>query len=151
MRAAESTAAEAPDVGPANRADPPEDHALFILPARRGDGLLASIRGRMIVLADPADDPFAPTTHELLILSIASELAWSARRFLSAQGQATDVSLAVTWQTVEDPPRLADISVTITAPPIGDTLCAALQSALEKRSAVRSPGDPLRVHISCQG
>jgi hypothetical protein len=151
MRAAESAEADTLDVGPANPAIPPEDHALFILPARRGDGLLASVRGRVIVLADPAADPFAPTADELLILSIASELAWSARRFLTAQGQATDVSLAVTWQTVEDPPRVADISVTVTAPPIADALRAALQSELEKRAAVRSPRDPLRVHLSCQG
>jgi len=150
MRAAEAAAADAPDVGPTNQAVQPEDHALFIVPARRGEGLLASIRGRVIVLADPADDPFAPTADELLILSIASELAWSARRFLSAQGQVTDVSLAVTWQTVEDPPRLADISVTVTAPPIADTLRAALQSALEERAAARSPRDALRVHLRCQ-
>ena len=104
----------------------------------------------MIVLADPADDPFAPTADELLILSIASELAWSARRFLRAQGQAADVNLTVTWQTVEDPPRLADISVTVTAPPIADTLRAALQSALEERAAARWPSDALRVHLRCQ-
>ena len=104
----------------------------------------------MIVLADPADDPFAPTADELLILSIASELAWSTRRFLRAEGQATDVSLTVPWQTVENPPTLEDISVTVTAPPIVDTLRAALQSALEERAAARSPGDPPRVHFRCE-
>jgi hypothetical protein len=150
MRAAESAPADAPDVGPTNQPVPPEDHALFFVPARRGDEFLASIRGRVIVLADPADDPFAPTADELLILSIASELAWSARRFLRAQGQAADLSLTVTWQTVENPPRLAHISVTVTAPPIADALRAALQSALEETAAARSPGDPLRVHLHCQ-
>jgi hypothetical protein len=39
--------------------------------------------------------------------------------------------------------------VTLTAPPIGDTLRAALQSALEEKAAARSPGDPLGVHLRC--
>ena len=150
MQAAESPGADVLEVGSTSQGVAPEDHTLFILPARRGDGLLASIRGRVIVLADPADDPFAPTADELLILSIASELAWSARRFLSAQGQASDVSLTVTWQTVAEPPRLANVSLTLTAPPIVETLRSALQSVLEERAAARSPGNPPRVHLFCE-
>src|SRR5262249_8612369 len=84
--------------------------SLFIVPTRRGDGLMASIRGRMIELEDPTDDPSGPTSDEILILSIASDLAWYAHRFFRGRGLAADVNITALWQTVDDPPRLADVS-----------------------------------------
>ena len=60
-------------------------HALFIIPTRRGDGFNASIHGHMLELADPTDPRLAPSPDDLVVASFASDLAWSARRFLRAR------------------------------------------------------------------
>ena len=132
-----------------NREDLSTNHSLFIVPTRR-DGFMASIRGRAIELEDPTDDPFAPTPDELLILSIASDSAWHARRFLRDNGLAADVNVTVTWRTLADPPRLADVSLTVDVPAVSETTGEALLSALEERAAVRSLDDPPHIHLSCE-
>src|SRR5262249_1509324 len=72
-----------------------EGHALFVGPRGRGDGFRASVRGHMLELADPGDaDGLAPTPDDLFVASIASELAWSARRFLRTRGLPDDVSVS---------------------------------------------------------
>ena len=123
-------------------------HTLFIVPTRRGDGLMASIRGRMLALADPTEDRLAPSTDEILILSIASDLAWSARRSLQAHGLAPEVNVTATWNKVDDPPRLADVSMTVTVPAVAETISTALLSALEQRAAARSLDGAPRVGLS---
>ena len=123
--------------------------SLFIAPTRR-DGFTASIRGRVLELEDPTDHRLAPTPDDLVILSIASDLAWSARRLLRGQGLSGDVNVTATWRTVDDPPRLADISLTVTVPPILEGISAAILAALEERAAVRSLDDPPHIHLSSE-
>src|SRR5687768_924755 len=76
-------------------------HALFIIPTRWGGGFTASIHGHLLELADPADHRLAPSPDDLLIASVASDLAWSARRFLRAQGLPDGVSVSARWRTTE--------------------------------------------------
>ena len=111
---------------------------------------MASIRGRMIELEDPTDDPSGPTSDEILILSIASDLAWYAHRFFRGRGLAADVNITALWQTVDDPPRLADVSFTIDVSGVAETTCEALRSALEERAAARSLTSSPRVRVHSQ-
>ena len=54
--------------------------ALVVSPHERRDGFWASIRGHVLDLADPhSGHALAPTPDDLFIVSIASELAWTAR------------------------------------------------------------------------
>jgi len=122
--------------------------SLFITPTRR-DGFMASIRGRVLELEDPTDR-LAPTPDELVILSVASDVAWSARRLLRDHGITDQVNITATWRTVGDPPKLADVGVTVSVPPMVETVKAALLSALEERAAARSLDDPPRVELSCR-
>lgn len=126
-------------------------HSIFIVPTRRGDGLMANIRGRILDLEDPTDQ-CAPTPDDLVILAVASDLAWFARRFLRSHGLAAgDVNVTAAWRTVADSPTLADVSVTVTVPAIEQALDAALLAALEQRAARRSLSDSLRVRLLCEG
>jgi uncharacterized OsmC-like protein len=108
---------------------------------------MASIRGRVFALADPADERFAPTPDEILILSVASDLAWSARSFLRTRELEADVNVTATWQTAEHPPRLADVTMTVTVPATAETINTALRSALEQRAAARSLDGSPRVKL----
>jgi hypothetical protein len=67
----------------------PTSNALCIIPNRWADGFEASIHGHMLELADPMDR-LAPSPDDLLIASIASDLAWSARTFLRAHARRLD-------------------------------------------------------------
>lgn len=126
-------------------------HVLFVNPTRRGDGFRASIRGHLLELADPGSGHrLAPTPDDLLIVSIASDLAWSARQFLRGHGLADDVNVSAARQTLENPPRLADISVTVAVSETAETMSDALMAALEERVAARSLDHPLRVQLRCQ-
>jgi len=132
-------------------ATPARDNGLFVIPRGRGDGFRATIRGHFLDLADPnAGHTLAPTPDDLLILSIASEYAWSARRFLRACGLPDDVSVSATWRTQEDPPRPADISLTITMSKRAEAMSAALVTAFETSLGGRTAGAPV-VHISWHG
>jgi hypothetical protein len=139
LRAAATTNSAA-DAGPTS-------HSLFIVPTRRGDGFTANIRGRILELEDPTDH-CAPTPDDLVVLAVASDLAWFARRFLRSHGLAAgDVNVTAAWHTVTDPPTLADVNVTVTVPAMEEALNAALLAALEERAAPRSLNDPLRVRL----
>jgi uncharacterized OsmC-like protein len=130
---------------------PTSSHGLFVIPRGRGDGFRASIRGHILDLADPGSGhALAPTPDDLLIVSIASELAWSARRFLRAYGLPDDVSVSATWRTHEDPPSLADIKLTVTVPKRAEAVSAALAAAFANSLAARSLAEHL-VHISLEG
>src|SRR4051794_31368118 len=100
------------DAGSADRA--PTGHGLFVIPTGRGDGFRASIHGHLLELADPADHRRAPSPDDLFVASIASELAWSARRLLRACGLPDDVSVSARWWTTEGRPGLADVDVSVT-------------------------------------
>ncbi len=115
-----------------------EGTELFVIPTRRGEGFQASVRGRMLDLADPGSDRrLAPTPDDLFILSIASDLAWSARRYLRACGLAGEVSVSAEWRTHDDP-RMGGIDATVTLSKNAEATSAALSAALEDSIASRS-------------
>ena len=137
---------------PANRGSDvaSTSHALYITPTRRGDGFEASIHGDILELSDPTDHRLTPSPDDLLIASIASELAWSARKFLRAYGLPDDVSVSATWRTTEGLPSLADINLTVTLSKRAEAVGGALAAAFANSLAARSLADPV-VHISCEG
>ena len=125
---------------------------LFVIPRGRGDGFQASIRGHILDLADPSSDhALAPTPDDLFIASIASECAWSARRFLRARGLPDYVAVSAKWRTDEDQPTFAAINLTVTvsrrAEAVSSTLAAAFASSLAARSLAEQPV----VEISFEG
>jgi uncharacterized OsmC-like protein len=128
----------------------PRSHALFIISTRRGDGFNASIHGHMLELADPTDHRLAPSPDDLVVAAIASDLAWSARRFLRAYGLPDDVSVSATWRTDEDLVALVDINMTVTVSRRAQAVSGALAAAFENSLAARPLGQPA-VHISFEG
>ena len=102
-------------------------------------------------LANPSSGhALARTPDDLFIVSIASELAWSAQRFLRAYGLPDDVTVSATWRTQEDLPSLAGISLTVTVSRRAEAVGAALGAAFENSLAARSLAEPV-VHISFEG
>jgi uncharacterized OsmC-like protein len=124
---------------------------LFVIPRRQRDGFQASIRGHILDLADPASDhALAPTPDDLFIVSIASELAWSARSLLRAQGMPDDVSVSATWRKHEHLPGLANIKMTVAVSRRAEAASAALDATFASRLAARSLADSV-VNISFEG
>jgi uncharacterized OsmC-like protein len=125
--------------------------ALFVIPRGRGEGLRASIRGHILDLADASSGhALAPTPDDLFVVSIASEFARSARRFLRASGLPDYVSVSATWRTHEDLPSLADIDLTVTVSRRAEAVSAALAAAFANSLAARSLAQPV-VYISLEG
>jgi uncharacterized OsmC-like protein len=113
--------------------------ALFVIPRGHGDAFQASIRGHILDLADPASGhALAPTPDDLFIVSIASELAWSARSLLRAHGMPEDVSVSATWRRNEHVPGLADIKMTVTVSSRAEAAKAVLDATFSSRLAARS-------------
>jgi uncharacterized OsmC-like protein len=131
---------------------PTSSQPLFVIPRGRGDGFQASIRGHILDLADPSSGhALAPTPDDLFIVSIASECAWSARKFLRAYGLPDDVSVSANWRTThEDPSSPADINLTVTVSSRPEAMSAALAAAVANSLAARSLAEPV-VHISFEG
>jgi hypothetical protein len=130
---------------------PASRDALFVTPGR-GGGLRAVIRGHLLELAEPSPvHPLAPTPDDLFIASIASELAWSARDFLHAHGLPDDVNVSADWRRLENPPRLTDVSMTVTVSETVEAMSDALEDTLAERVAARSLNEPPRVHLRCVG
>lgn len=126
--------------GPARETTVEGPHALFVIPTKLGEGFQASVRGRMLDLADPGSgDRLAPTPDDLFILSIASDLAWSARSHLRAHGLAGEVSVSAEWRAHADP-GMGGIDATVTLSKSVEATSAALAAALEDGIASR----PLR-------
>jgi uncharacterized OsmC-like protein len=133
------------------RAAPTSSHTLFVIPRVRGDGFQASIRGHILDLADPSSGhALAPTPDDLFVVSIAAEVAWSARRALRAQGLPHDVSVSATWSASEAPPGLASIHLTVAVSGCPEAASAVLAGAFESRLARRSLGQHV-VQISLEG
>jgi hypothetical protein len=114
------------------------NHSLFVTPRGEGNGFQAQVRGHVLDLIDPSSYALSPTTDDLFVVSLAAALAWSARRFLRDQELPDYVSVSATWQTLEDPPTLADIGLTVTvsreAKAVHDALTSALETSLANRS-----------------
>jgi uncharacterized OsmC-like protein len=135
------------------RADEPEQlaassHALVVIPHMRRDGFWASIRGHVLDLADPSSGQ-APAPDDLFAVSIASDVAWSARNFLRAHGLPDDVSVSARWRTHEDPPGLTDLDLTVTMSKGAEAVAAVLAASFESSLAARSLAKPV-IHISLE-
>ncbi len=128
--------------------------ALFVSPHERRDGFWASIRGHVLDLADPGSGhALAPTPNDLFIVSIASDLAWTARSILRNHGLPDDVGVSATWRTQAeqgDRTSLADINLTVTVSARAKAARAALAAALEDLLEARSLAEPI-AHISWEG
>ncbi len=112
--------------------------SLFVLPTRGRSGFRASVRGHVLELADPdADHDLAPTPDDLLVASIASELAWSAQRLLRARGLPDYVSVSGEWRTHDARP-LSEVDLTVTLSTRDEDLVATLGALLEGILAERS-------------
>ena len=124
---------------------------LFVIPRRQRDGFQATIRGHILDLADPASGhALAPTPDDLFIVSIASELAWSARSLLRAHGMPDDVSVSATWRKHEHLPGVTDMKMTVTVPRCAEAASAALDATFARRLAARSLAGSV-VNISYEG
>jgi len=145
----------APDPKEVDRIDNGESDArpntpneLFVISTRRGDGFQASIRGHLLDLADPgAGHQLAPTPDDLFVLSIASDLAWSAREYLRARGLVDEVGVSVEWRAHEDPPRVRGIKATVTVSKSAETTSAALAAGLNDSIASGSLQEPLHFRV----
>jgi uncharacterized OsmC-like protein len=133
---------------------PTSSQTLFVSPHARRDGFWASIRGHVLDLADPGSGhALAPTPNDLFIVSVASELAWTARTILRVHGLPDDVSVSANWRTQDehgDRPSLADIDLTVTVSIDAKAASAALAAALENSLVARSLAEPV-AHISWEG
>src|SRR5213080_4815105 len=134
-----------------SHAAPISRHVLFVSPHEQRDGFWASIRGHVLDLADPHNGhALAPTPDDLFIVSIASELAWTARRILRAGGLPDGVSVSANWRTNADLPSLADIDLTLKVPGRAKGASAALAAAVQNSLAAWSLAEPV-AHISWKG
>ena len=124
---------------------------LFVLPHERRDGFWSSINGHVLDLADPdTGHVLAPEPDDLFIVSIASELAWTARRILRECELPDDVWVSANWRTNADPPTLSDINLTVTVSRRAEAASGALTAALDNSLAARSRAEPI-AHISWEG
>jgi uncharacterized OsmC-like protein len=134
-----------------SRAARTSSRALFVLPHERRDGFWANIRGHVLDLADPyMGDGLAPKPDDLFVVSIASELAWTARRILRGLGLPDDVSVSAKWRATADPPTLSDVDLTITVSGRAEAASEALAAALDNSLATRSLVEPV-TRISWEG
>ncbi len=100
----------------------------------------------MLELPDP-EGGLGPTPEELFVVSVASDLAWSARAFLRDRELAGDVSVSASWRTPEQAAGPVAISLTVAVSLTRETTADALMAALEERIASRSLGGTLRVEL----
>jgi hypothetical protein len=125
-------------------------HSLYIVPQGLGSGFLATIRGHILELANPgssSDHSLAPTPDDLLIASLASELAWSTRAFLRAHGLPDDVGVAANWRTGVDLSGPVEVALTVTVSAAAEGARTELARLLENDLGARLLDHP-RVHIS---
>jgi uncharacterized OsmC-like protein len=124
---------------------------LFVLQHDRRDGFWANIRGHVLDLADPdTGDGLAPNPDDLFVLSIASELAWTARKILRARGLPDEVSVSAKWRATADPSTLSDVDLTVTVSGRADAVGAALAAAVDNSLIARSLVNPV-ARISWKG
>jgi uncharacterized OsmC-like protein len=106
----------------------------------------------LLEVAEPSPvHRLAPNPDDLFIASIASDIAWSARHFLQGHGLPDDVSVSAEWRSLENPPRLTDVSMTVSVSETAEALSDALESTLAERVAARSLDEPPRLHLRCAG
>jgi len=85
-----------------------------------GDRFTASARGHLIEVDQPEADggeDTAPTPTELLVASLATCVAFYARRYLKRHDLPTDgLAVEVDWDLVKNPARLGPVTVRLTVP-----------------------------------
>jgi hypothetical protein len=123
---------------------------LFIVPRGEGNGFRASVRGHVLDLVDPESYSLAPTTDDLLVVSIAAALAWSARSFLRARRLPDYVSVSAERHTDVNPTSPWEISLTVTVSEPAQAQAEALAAALAETLSARRSADPV-IHVSFEG
>jgi hypothetical protein len=118
---------------------------LFVISNERGDGFHGSVRGHLLELADPTDPVLAPTPDDLLVASIASDIAWFARRFLRTYEFDDYLSVSGRW-TLGRPPELGKLDLTVAVPQSALSMRETLAAALESRLAARRFSPP-QLHV----
>ena len=122
-------------------------NTLRVLPRGEADGFQATVRGYVFELHDPSSYALSPTTDDLFVVSLAADLAWSARSFLRAHGLPEYVSVAARWETDGEPPGPSEIDLTVTVLRRAEAASADLAAAFENSLARRVlPGTA--VHIA---
>lgn len=125
-------------------------NAVFIVPRGHGSGFQANVRGHVLDLIEPGSYALAPTTDDLLVVSMAAALAWDAQRFLRAHELPDYVSVSADWRTTADPSTLGDINFTVTVlrrtDAVNGELLACLRNCLAARAIART-----LVHIALEG
>jgi uncharacterized OsmC-like protein len=88
---------------------------------RGGDRFAIEIRGHTITVDQPIDvggDDTAPTPTELLVASLASCVAFYARRYLARHGLDTNgLAVHAAYELADRPARVAVMHVQVTVPP----------------------------------
>jgi uncharacterized OsmC-like protein len=124
--------------------------ALFVLPDPRSGGFQANIRGHQLPLADPdSRHELAPTPSDLLITSIASALAWTARRFLRGHELDEYVSVTAHSRTQQGSSYPRELALVVSVSEACALEVEALTTALERELDARAHGMQLtvRVHV----
>ena len=100
-----------------------------------GDRLRIAARGHQLITDQPVEDGGAdagPTPTELFVASLAACVAHYAQRFLRRHRLSTDgltVSCDYTW--AENPHRVGEIDVEVSAPGLVDAKRAAFERVIE--------------------
>jgi hypothetical protein len=124
---------------------------VFVIASPRGDGLRASIGGHLLELADPsAGNGLAPTPDDLLRASIASDVAWFARRFLRDRGHDDYVGVTARPSPNEGSPDVDCVDVTLTVSKHAAAVRGMLSAALEREVAGRFPTGCVRVQVDAE-
>ncbi len=88
---------------------------------KEGDLFEVSIRGHLLHVDQPTEDgggDFAPTPTELFVASLASCVAFYARRYLARHDLPTGgLSVTATYAMAERPARVGGIKVEVAVPP----------------------------------
>jgi hypothetical protein len=122
-------------------------HTLFIVPRGEGDGFRANVRGHILDLIDPSSYSLAPTADDLLVVSLAAAVAWSARSFLQARSLPDYVSVSAEQRTPRDPSSPWQISLIVTVSERVRKGAGALAAALEETLTARLASGPV-IHLS---
>lgn len=85
-----------------------------------GDRFTAAVRGHEIPVDQPVEDggeDTAATPTELLVASLATCVAFYARRYLRRHELPTDgLEVSVDWDLVKGPARLGPVTIKVTVP-----------------------------------
>jgi uncharacterized OsmC-like protein len=85
-----------------------------------GDSFAIEVRGHNFLVDQPADhggEDLAPTPTELFVASLASCVAFYARRYLSRHGLPTEgLAVAVDYEMGSGPARVSAVRLRITVP-----------------------------------